>query len=121
MERSSREGGVMWPGLRCGSTTNLAPGLKTPGVAEPVRWGALIAGAVLIIYWHCRAGKEYYQSKESRNKLDGLYECILCACCSTSCPSYWWNSDKWVVWKEVEGASSTKHRLMLQCTHQAHQ
>lgn len=41
-------------------------------------------------------GTEYYQSKESRQKLDGLYECILCACCSTSCPSYWWNSDKYL-------------------------
>ena len=45
----------------------------------------------------CRSkGKEYFQSKESRHKLDGLYECILCACCSTSCPSYWWNSDKYL-------------------------
>merc|ERR1712000_284055 len=35
---------------------------------------------------------EVYQSVEDRKKLDGLYECILCACCSTSCPSYWWNS-----------------------------
>lgn len=35
--------------------------------------------------------KEYLQSKEDRAKLDGLYECILCACCMTSCPSYWWN------------------------------
>ncbi len=43
----------------------------------------------------CR-GKEYFQSKADRNKLDGLYECILCACCSTSCPSYWWNSDKYL-------------------------
>jgi succinate dehydrogenase (ubiquinone) iron-sulfur subunit len=41
-------------------------------------------------------GKEYYQSKESRAKLDGMYECILCACCSTACPSYWWNSDKYL-------------------------
>lgn len=40
--------------------------------------------------------REYYQSKEDRLKLDGLYECILCACCSTSCPSYWWNSDKYL-------------------------
>lgn len=40
--------------------------------------------------------KEYLQSKEQRLKLDGLYECILCACCSTSCPSYWWNSDKYL-------------------------
>ncbi|EGC39006.1 succinate dehydrogenase [Dictyostelium purpureum] len=36
-------------------------------------------------------GKELLQSKENRHKLDGLYECILCACCSTSCPSYWWS------------------------------
>ncbi|MCV6638329.1 succinate dehydrogenase iron-sulfur subunit [Candidatus Albibeggiatoa sp. nov. NOAA] len=37
--------------------------------------------------------RERLQSKEDRAKLDGLYECILCACCSTSCPSYWWNGD----------------------------
>ena len=37
---------------------------------------------------------EWKQSPEERAKLDGLYECILCACCSTSCPSYWWNGDK---------------------------
>lgn len=37
---------------------------------------------------------EFVQSIEEREKLDGLYECILCACCSTSCPSYWWNGDK---------------------------
>lgn len=42
------------------------------------------------------AGKEHYQSHEDRVKLDGLYECILCACCSTSCPSYWWASDKYL-------------------------
>ena len=40
--------------------------------------------------------KEFYQSKADRAKLDGLYECILCACCSTSCPSYWWNEDKYL-------------------------
>jgi succinate dehydrogenase / fumarate reductase iron-sulfur subunit len=38
--------------------------------------------------------KEWRQSHADREKLDGLYECILCACCSTSCPSYWWNSDR---------------------------
>ncbi|HMI21000.1 MAG TPA: succinate dehydrogenase iron-sulfur subunit [Sphingomonas sp.] len=42
------------------------------------------------------AAKERLQSPEDRSKLDGLYECILCACCSTSCPSYWWNSDKFL-------------------------
>eukprot|EP00055_Hartaetosiga_balthica_P004685 m.12717 g.12717 ORF g.12717 m.12717 type:complete len:255 (-) comp4044_c0_seq1:347-1111(-) len=41
-------------------------------------------------------GKEHYQSVEDRKKLDGMYECILCACCSTSCPSYWWNSDRYL-------------------------
>ncbi len=39
---------------------------------------------------------ERLQSEEERDKLDGLYECILCACCSTSCPSYWWNSDRYL-------------------------
>ena len=39
---------------------------------------------------------EIYQSKEDRAKLDGAYECIMCACCSTSCPSYWWNGDKFL-------------------------
>ncbi|MBM4207313.1 MAG: succinate dehydrogenase iron-sulfur subunit [Gammaproteobacteria bacterium] len=38
--------------------------------------------------------RERLQNKTDRDKLDGLYDCILCACCSTSCPSYWWNSDK---------------------------
>jgi len=41
-------------------------------------------------------GREYRQSKEDRRKLDGLYECILCACCSTSCPSYWWNAEEYL-------------------------
>lgn len=40
--------------------------------------------------------KERLQSPEERAKLDGLYECILCACCTSSCPSYWWNPDKYV-------------------------
>ena len=40
--------------------------------------------------------QERLQSPEDRAKLDGLYECILCACCSTSCPSFWWNPDKFV-------------------------
>jgi succinate dehydrogenase / fumarate reductase iron-sulfur subunit len=41
-------------------------------------------------------GIERLQSVEDREKLDGLYECILCACCSTSCPSFWWNPDKFI-------------------------
>lgn len=40
--------------------------------------------------------KERLQSPEDRAKLDGLYECILCGCCSSSCPSYWWNPDKFM-------------------------
>lgn len=43
-----------------------------------------------------KTGEENIQSIEDRKKLDGMYECILCACCSTSCPSYWWNSDKYL-------------------------
>jgi len=40
--------------------------------------------------------KENRQTVENRKKLDGMYECILCACCSTACPSFWWNSDKYL-------------------------
>jgi succinate dehydrogenase / fumarate reductase iron-sulfur subunit len=40
--------------------------------------------------------KERLQSEAQRAELDGLYECILCACCSTACPSYWWNSDRFL-------------------------
>lgn len=51
--------------------------------------------------WLQKAGtpdpeKENLQSIKDRKKLDGMYECILCACCSTSCPSYWWNGDKYL-------------------------
>ena len=40
--------------------------------------------------------EEFRQSEADRKKIDGLYECILCACCSTACPSWWWNPDKFV-------------------------
>ena len=40
--------------------------------------------------------REWKQSIEDRKKLDGLYECVLCACCSTSCPSYWWNGERYL-------------------------
>ena len=40
--------------------------------------------------------RERLQSREERAELDGLWECILCACCTTSCPSYWWNSDRYL-------------------------
>jgi len=63
---------------------------------------------------------EFLQTKEDRAKLDGMYECILCACCSTSCPSYWWNSDKYLGpavlmqayrWIEDSRDTSTEKRL----------
>ncbi len=41
-------------------------------------------------------GLEFKQSQAERKKLDGLYECILCACCTTACPSWWWNPDKFI-------------------------
>jgi succinate dehydrogenase (ubiquinone) iron-sulfur subunit len=47
-------------------------------------------------YNHDLSKGEFLQSKEDRKKLDGMYECILCACCSTSCPSYWWNGDRYL-------------------------
>jgi succinate dehydrogenase (ubiquinone) iron-sulfur subunit len=70
------------------------------------------------------AEKEHLQTKTDRAKIDGMYECILCACCSTSCPSYWWNGDKylgpavlmqmyrWVV-DSRESAASTAERLRM--------
>jgi succinate dehydrogenase / fumarate reductase iron-sulfur subunit len=43
-----------------------------------------------------KEGKEYIQSQDEREKLSGLHDCILCACCSTSCPSFWWNGSKYL-------------------------
>jgi succinate dehydrogenase / fumarate reductase, iron-sulfur subunit len=45
---------------------------------------------------HVAPARERLQSPEERSKLDGLYECILCACCTSSCPSFWWNPDKFI-------------------------
>ena len=65
-------------------------------------------------------GSEYLQTKQDRAKLDGMYECILCACCSTSCPSYWWNADTYLGpavlmqayrWIEDSRDNQTKERL----------
>lgn len=63
---------------------------------------------------------EFDQSPEEREKLDGLYECILCACCTTSCPSFWWNPDKFLgpaallqAWRFIADSrdQNTKQRL----------
>ena len=63
---------------------------------------------------------EHVQTIEERRKLDGMYECILCACCSTSCPSYWWNSDQYLGpavlmqayrWIEDSRDEATKERM----------
>ncbi|RVX23648.1 hypothetical protein VitviT2T_010647 [Vitis vinifera] len=54
-------------------------------------------------------GREYRQSPKDRKKLDGLYECILCACCSTSCPSYWWNPE------EFPGPAALLHAYRWVC------
>ena len=67
-----------------------------------------------------KGNTEHIQSIEDRKKLDGMYECILCACCSTSCPSYWWNSDTYLGpavlmqayrWIEDSRDTLTKDRL----------
>lgn len=64
--------------------------------------------------------KEFLQTQVDRKKLDGMYECILCACCSTSCPSYWWNADQYLGpavlmqayrWIEDSRDEFTKERL----------
>lgn len=66
--------------------------------------------------------RERLQSPEQREKLDGLYECILCACCSTSCPSFWWNPEKFLgpaallqAWRFISDSrdTATKERLQM--------
>jgi succinate dehydrogenase / fumarate reductase iron-sulfur subunit len=63
---------------------------------------------------------EILQTPEERDRLDGLYECILCACCSTACPSFWWNPDKFygpqallTAWRFLADSrdQNTQHRL----------
>lgn len=71
---------------------SIKPYLQRDTPAEDVRQPSRCDGAHANNY----QGKEFRQSKEDRKKLDGLYECILCACCSTSCPSYWWNSEEYL-------------------------
>lgn len=83
--------------------------LKEPIEIRPVPGMPIIRDLVVDMeqfYSHYRAVKpyltvhdpepevEYHQTPAQRDKLDGLYECILCGCCSTACPSFWWNPDK---------------------------
>jgi len=85
--------------------------LKTPVVINPLPGLPVIRDLVIDMeqfYHQYRAVKPYLinkdpepevermQSPAEREKLDGLYECILCGCCSTACPSYWWNPDKFL-------------------------
>ena len=56
--------------------------------------------------------QERLQSPQDRDKLDGLYECILCACCSTSCPSFWWNPDKFVGQQIYQGSTKRMDNLL---------
>src|SRR5882724_5532759 len=58
--------------------------------------------------------REWKQSPEDRAKLDGLYECILCACCSTACPSYWWNSERYL--GPAALLQSYRCHTMMNCT-----
>ena len=65
-------------------------------VGQPAGCAALLTFLRPALPVRSVSGQEHLQTKEDRAKLDGLYECILCACCSTACPSYWWNPDKYL-------------------------
>lgn len=93
-------------GLACITPLNE---LKEPVLVRPVPGMPVIRDLVVDMsqfFHHYRAVKpylvvhdpepevEYHQTPEQRDKLDGLYECILCGCCTTACPSFWWNPDK---------------------------
>ena len=98
--------GAQRPGL---SSRSEAPGDRSgghddPGARESEQRGVQANGyhrfRLVLLPWLKTSSptppKEWKQDKEDREKLDGLYECILCACCSTSCPSYWWNEDRYL-------------------------
>ena len=80
---------------------DVAPAARPAGDPRPDRRHDAVLQAVpldqaLRDQQRAAAGEERLQSPEEREELNGLYECILCACCSTSCPSFWWNPDKFV-------------------------
>lgn len=114
--RSCREGVCGSDGMNINGTNGLAcvaplSKLKTPLVIRPLPGFPVIRDLVVDMEQFYKQyeriepylqndtvapAKERLQSPEDRAKLDGLYECILCACCTSSCPSYWWNPDKFV-------------------------
>ena len=114
--RSCREGVCGSDGMNINGRNGLAcitplKGLKTPIELRPLPGLPVIRDLIVDMaqfYNQYRAAKPYLinndpqpeverlQSPADREELDGLYECILCACCSTSCPSFWWNPDKFL-------------------------
>ena len=114
--RSCREGVCGSDGMNINGRNGLAcikplKDLRQPIVLRPLPGVPVIRDLIVDLsqfYSHYRAVKpwlinndpepeiERLQSPEDRDKLDGLYECILCACCTTSCPSFWWNPDKFL-------------------------
>jgi len=116
LRRSCREGVCGSDGMNINGKNRLActahlSSLKEPVIIRPLPGLPVIRDLVVDMtqfYEQYEKGKPYLQndqpapaterlqSPEERAKLDGLYECILCACCSTACPSYWWNPDKYM-------------------------
>ncbi|NKB47343.1 MAG: succinate dehydrogenase iron-sulfur subunit [Legionellales bacterium] len=116
LRRSCREGVCGSDGMNINGTNGLAcvtplSSLTTPVVLRPLPGFPVIRDLIVDMEQFYRQyeriepylqndqtppAKERLQSPQQRAKLDGLYECILCACCTSSCPSYWWNPDKFV-------------------------
>jgi succinate dehydrogenase / fumarate reductase iron-sulfur subunit len=114
--RSCGEGVCGSDGMNINGTNGLAcitslDSLKQPVEVKPLPGLPVIRDLIIDMdqfYKQYRAVKPYLivndpmpevelaQTPEQREKLDGLYECVLCACCSTSCPSFWWNPDKFL-------------------------
>ncbi len=114
--RSCREGVCGSDGLNINGVNRLAcvtalEGLKEPICIRPLPRLAVIRDLIVDMgqfFQHYRAVKPYLvnlepepenerlQAPEERAELDGLYECILCGCCTTACPSFWWNPDKFL-------------------------
>jgi succinate dehydrogenase / fumarate reductase iron-sulfur subunit len=116
LRRSCREGVCGSDGMNINGKNGLAcitplSALKTPIVLRPLPGLPVVRDLVVdmtqfytqyekikpyLINDEPPPAKERLQTPEQREHLDGLYECILCACCSTSCPSFWWNPEKFI-------------------------